>query len=85
MQDGVRSAWQDPRYHKATAEAVVFSTYSKETNRHAYVANVSLFDLEDSYFVPFKRMVEAGGAGYMCSYPAISVFTDLNLTRSFVL
>lgn len=85
VQDGVRSPWQDARYHKATAEAVVFSTYSKETNRHAYVANVSLFDLEDSYFIPFKRMVEAGGAGYMCSYPAISVFTDLNRTTPFVL
>ena len=28
---------------------------------------MSIFDLEDSYFVPFKRIVEAGGAGYMCA------------------
>ena len=63
VQDGVRSPWKDSRYTKATAEAVVFSTYSKETNRHAYVANVSLFDLEDTYFRPFQRMVKAGGAG----------------------
>eukprot|EP01047_Picozoa_sp_COSAG01_P015861 COSAG01_NODE_799_length_13501_cov_15.980749_19_plen_182_part_00 len=82
VQDGVHSPaeWQDPsgRYLKATTEAVVFSTYSKETNRHCYTANVSLFDLEDSYFIPFRRMVRAGGAGYMCSYPALSVFADLN-------
>ena len=64
---------------------VVFSTYSKETNRHEYTANVSLFDLHDSYLVPFKRMVQAGGAGYMCSYSAISVFSDLNRTTPFVL
>jgi beta-glucosidase-like glycosyl hydrolase len=29
-------------------------------------------------------MVKAGGAGYMCSYPAISVFADLNRTRPYV-
>ena len=28
-------------------------------------------------------MVQAGGAGYTCSYPALSVFDDLNLTRPF--
>ena len=48
-------------------------------------AKISIFDLEDSYFPPFRKMVEAGGAGYMCSYPALSAFSDINLTQPFQL
>jgi beta-glucosidase len=60
----------DPVYLKASACAKHFAVHSgPEWNRHTYNAEVSNFDLWDTYLPAFKELiVEAKVTGVMCAY-----------------
>jgi beta-glucosidase len=62
----------DPRYLKASACAKHFAVHSgPEWNRHTYNAEVSNFDLWDTYLPAFKELiVDANVSGVMCAYNA---------------
>ena len=49
-----------------------FAAYSLETGRRSFDARVDERDLNDSYLPMFKRCVESGALGLMCSYNAIN-------------
>ncbi|MDR1499715.1 MAG: glycoside hydrolase family 3 C-terminal domain-containing protein [Tannerellaceae bacterium] len=60
----------DPVYLKASACAKHFAVHSgPEWNRHTYNAEVSNFDLRDTYLPAFRELVVgAGVTGVMCAY-----------------
>ncbi|MDR2118542.1 MAG: glycoside hydrolase family 3 C-terminal domain-containing protein [Tannerellaceae bacterium] len=62
----------DPRYLKASACAKHFAVHSgPEWNRHTYNAEVSSFDLWDTYLPAFKKLIaDAKVTGVMCAYNA---------------
>lgn len=62
----------DPKYLKSSACAKHFAVHSgPEWNRHTYNAEVSQFDLWDTYLPAFQRLVvDAGVSGVMCAYNA---------------
>jgi beta-glucosidase len=62
----------DPVYLKASACAKHFAVHSgPEWNRHTYNAEVSDFDLWDTYLPAFRSLiVDAGVSGVMCAYNA---------------
>ncbi|MDR1555607.1 MAG: glycoside hydrolase family 3 C-terminal domain-containing protein [Tannerellaceae bacterium] len=62
----------DPVYLKASACAKHFAVHSgPEWNRHTYNAEVSNFDLWDTYLPAFKELiVDAKVTGVMCAYNA---------------
>jgi beta-glucosidase len=62
----------DPVYLKASACAKHFAVHSgPEWNRHTYNAEVSNFDLWDTYLPAFRELVvEAKVTGVMCAYNA---------------
>jgi beta-glucosidase len=64
----------DPVYLKASACAKHFAVHSgPEWNRHTYNAEVSDFDLWDTYLPAFKELiVDAGVTGVMCAYNAFA-------------
>jgi beta-glucosidase len=63
----------DPVYLKASACAKHFAVHSgPEWNRHTYNAEVSNFDLWDTYLPAFKELiVDAKVTGVMCAYNAL--------------
>ena len=62
----------DPNYLKSSACAKHYAVHSgPEWNRHTYNAEVSNFDLWDTYLPAFKRLiVDEGVTGVMCAYNA---------------
>lgn len=62
----------DPHYLKASACAKHYAVHSgPEWNRHTYNAEVSDFDLWDTYLPAFRKLiVEARATGVMCAYNA---------------
>ncbi|MDR1259528.1 MAG: glycoside hydrolase family 3 C-terminal domain-containing protein [Tannerellaceae bacterium] len=62
----------DPVYLKASACAKHFAVHSgPEWNRHTYNAEVSNFDLWDTYLPAFRELiVDARATGVMCAYNA---------------
>ena len=62
----------DPTYLKASACAKHYAVHSgPEWNRHVYDAQVSSYDLWDTYLPAFKQLiVDAGATGVMCAYNA---------------
>eukprot|EP00930_Biecheleria_cincta_P033581 TRINITY_DN23268_c0_g1_i1.p1 TRINITY_DN23268_c0_g1~~TRINITY_DN23268_c0_g1_i1.p1 ORF type:complete len:813 (-),score=128.88 TRINITY_DN23268_c0_g1_i1:19-2457(-) len=59
-----------PQGHlKMTAYVKHYTAYNKEKDRWTFVANVSMFDLWDSYLPQYQRAFQEGNAsGAMCSY-----------------
>ena len=56
----------------AIAEVKHGFVYNVETNRKSFDANVTSFDLMDTYLPPFAATLRDGKAhGYMCSYNAV--------------
>mmetsp|Transcript_35546 Transcript_35546/g.72049 ORF Transcript_35546/g.72049 Transcript_35546/m.72049 type:complete len:781 (-) Transcript_35546:4126-6468(-) len=49
-----------------------FAAYSIETGRMAFDAKVDEMDLEESYMPMFRKCVESGVLGFMCSYNAVN-------------
>ena len=69
MQEG-----EEPGFYKMTAGVKHYAGYSMETNRFTSTGNFSMFDLWDSYLVPYEAAFTAGGAaGSMCSYISLSI------------
>ena len=63
MQEG-----EDPRYYKMTAGVKHYAGYSMETNRFTSTGNFSMFDLWDTYLIPYEMSFTKGNAsGSMCS------------------
>jgi beta-glucosidase len=61
----------DPHYLKAAACAKHFAVHSgPEHNRHSFNAEVSNYDLWDTYLPAFKTLADTGVAGFMCAYNA---------------
>jgi beta-glucosidase len=62
----------DPNYLKSSACAKHYAVHSgPEWNRHTYNAEVSNFDLWDTYLPAFEKLiVDAGATGVMCAYNA---------------
>jgi beta-glucosidase len=61
----------DLRYLKAAACAKHFAVHSgPEHNRHEFNATASAYDLWDTYLPAFKKLADAGVAGFMCAYNA---------------
>jgi beta-glucosidase len=60
----------DPVYLKSSACAKHYAVHSgPEWNRHTYNAEVSEFDLWDTYLPAFRELItEAGVSGVMCAY-----------------
>jgi len=59
---------EDPHYVQLALGVKHFAVYQTETNRFASNANVSTFDLLDTYLVPYAASFMQGGAlGSMCS------------------
>jgi beta-glucosidase len=62
----------DKTYLKAAACAKHFAVHSgPEWSRHTYNAQVSNYDLWDTYLPAFKELVDADVAGVMCAYNAL--------------
>ncbi|GHU65260.1 beta-glucosidase [Bacteroidia bacterium] len=62
----------DKTYLKAAACAKHFAVHSgPEWSRHTYNAQVSNYDLWDTYLPAFKELVDANVAGVMCAYNAL--------------
>ena len=54
--------------------AHLHAAYEEESNRMGFNANISTFDLWDSYLVPYEWGFKAGNAaGSMCSYSSVSM------------
>ena len=61
----------DPRYLKAAGCAKHYAVHSgPEHNRHVYNADVSNYDLWDTYLPAFKELADNDVAGFMCAYNA---------------
>lgn len=61
----------DPKYLKAAACAKHYAVHSgPEPSRHVFNADVSNYDLWDTYLPAFKTLVDANVAGVMCAYNA---------------
>lgn len=61
----------DPKYLKAAACAKHYAVHSgPEPLRHVFNAEVSDYDLWDTYLPAFKELVDAQVAGVMCAYNA---------------
>jgi beta-glucosidase len=61
----------DPKYLKAAACAKHYAVHSgPEPSRHVFNAEVSDYDLWDTYLPAFKELVDANVAGVMCAYNA---------------
>ena len=65
-------AGPDPKYTKVLATLKHFTAYSVENNRGHDSADISAYDLADSYLRQFEMgFVEGRAAGVMCSYNLI--------------
>ena len=68
MQEG-----PDQRYIKMIAFLKHYTAYSVETNRAAFNANISTFDLFDTFLAQFEiAFTEGRASGAMCSYASIN-------------
>ena len=63
----------DPTFLKTVATAKHFAVHSgPESARHSFNADVSAYDLADTYLPAFRKLiVDAGAASMMCAYNAI--------------
>ena len=65
---------EDPTRRLMNAGLKHYTAYSLETNRFASKANISLFDLWDTYLPQFEAGFTRGrAAGAMCSYVSIAL------------
>lgn len=65
---------QDPNYYKATAGLKHYTGYSLETGRFSSKGNFSIYDLFDTYLVPFEMaFTDALASGSMCSYISLGI------------
>jgi beta-glucosidase len=61
----------NPHYLKAAGCAKHFAVHSgPEYNRHTFNSSISNYDLWDTYLPAFKKLAQAGVAGFMCAYNA---------------
>jgi xylan 1,4-beta-xylosidase len=70
---GAQEGADDPRYLQLSMGLKHFTAYEEETDRMGFNANVSTFDLWDSYLPPYAAGFTAGrAAGSMCSYASVN-------------